>query len=364
MEKPSCSPRESRAQRDGKMWVEKDNGTGLRLDFATRRAGAQSGSGFPPPLSRSSTLRRSSATRTLVGVLSVLALVVASPAFARPARSSGTPEAQRAEQLYLEGAALYRAGKYSSAVEKLKAAYRAFPAPNLLYNIGRCYEALGRPKEAIDHYRRCVVDNRADAGTRAKARQRADVLQKIVRNARKAAPDAVGGMGAAGGVGVVQAPPSGGRFGPAGSVGTKLPRQSPGPADALPTQSGGTSSGALRVFKWLSGVVGLGLLGGGTAAFMLGKQDHDRIREAIRSAKGGVISMTLADARTLSDEGDTKKLIGYALWGAGGAALVVSAILFIVDGGASEAATSPRHALVPALLPFAGGAGVGLLTTF
>jgi tetratricopeptide (TPR) repeat protein len=79
------------------------------------------------------------------------------------------------EELYAEGAALYRAKQYGPAIEKFEQAFALFPDPNLLYNSGRAYQALDQLETALARYRACVshpdvlpqVKERAEAKIRA-----------------------------------------------------------------------------------------------------------------------------------------------------------------------------------------------------
>lgn len=52
------------------------------------------------------------------------------------------------------GRALYEEGRYEAAVDEFLAARRAYPAPQLDYNLARCYDRLDRPEAAIEFYQR------------------------------------------------------------------------------------------------------------------------------------------------------------------------------------------------------------------
>lgn len=53
--------------------------------------------------------------------------------------------------------------KYAEGVAELEAAYAILPNANVLYNIGRAYEAAGEYDKAIDYYKRYVAENPPDA---------------------------------------------------------------------------------------------------------------------------------------------------------------------------------------------------------
>jgi hypothetical protein len=78
-------------------------------------------------------------------------------AWNRPAPMN-PPDVALARQRFSEGLALYQAGDYSGALEKLEGAYAASVAPPILYNIGVCLEQLGRLDEAVDAFEAYLAD--------------------------------------------------------------------------------------------------------------------------------------------------------------------------------------------------------------
>lgn len=80
----------------------------------------------------------------LVGLLLTLASLFAGPAAAQTAE-----ERAEARALSKEGATLFKAGNYAAAVEKFEAANALVPHPVLDINIGRCYEKLDDPTQAL-----------------------------------------------------------------------------------------------------------------------------------------------------------------------------------------------------------------------
>ena len=52
-------------------------------------------------------------------------------------------------------------------------------------------------------------------------------------------------------------------------------------------------------------------------------------------------------ASQLEKSGDTKKLAGYALWGVGGASLVASTVLFLLDATSDHAESSVSVGMAP-----------------
>lgn len=239
---------------------------------------------------------------------------------AQVSKAAGEPtkaQADRVEELYLEGVAMYRAGKFGWAISKFKEAYAVYPDPKLLYNIARSHEARGELDEALDYYSRCVSDAATDPRVREKARQRLQRLE--VTKARSAAaepnPD----------------PPAGTSTG--GDAMAVAPR-----VETAPKVVGtGGGSSALSWTKWVTGAVALGLVAGGAVALALGASDQNTVDDAIADAgPDGRAELTLTEARSLQDDANRKKTIGYVLSGVGAAALITSAALFVIDRGGEE----------------------------
>jgi tetratricopeptide (TPR) repeat protein len=283
-----------------------------------------------------------------------LAMRVAAPCFVSiallfaswgtPARATkpGDPEVKaRVEQLYLEGVAMYRSDKYDWAIKKFEEAYKLFPDPKLLYNIGRCHEAKGNIEKAIEHYERCAQSPITKPEVRRKAEEKLASLERAQKTSREAVPLAQPGTGA-----------------PAAAVapmGTAA-----GKGAAADSAAGGTST--MSWAKWATGGVGLGLLAGGITTVVLGVVDQNKVDSAMEDAGGGVADMTRAEALAIQDDANTKKIIGYALIGAGAAALAGSAVLFVLDHKASsERAARNMHYAVS---PLPGGGALSLRGTF
>jgi tetratricopeptide (TPR) repeat protein len=68
-----------------------------------------------------------------------------------------------------EGAAFYHARDFRKAIARFEQAYALEPDPNLLFNIARCRQALGENAAAIEGYERFLQAERAEPEGRAKA---------------------------------------------------------------------------------------------------------------------------------------------------------------------------------------------------
>lgn len=93
---------------------------------------------------------RRSDTRALFG----LCLLLAGSALA----SDDAVAVKRAREHFDRGSELYRSARYDEAIREFEAAYAAKPHPSIFYNLGQCYEKLGRHPEAIAHYRRYLAE--------------------------------------------------------------------------------------------------------------------------------------------------------------------------------------------------------------
>jgi tetratricopeptide (TPR) repeat protein len=111
---------------------------------------------------------------------------VAAPAIAAP-RSEPTearaPTDTRALVLFEQSARAYREGRFQEAVDLLLEARRLKAEPVLLYDLGRAYEALGRPGDAADAYAKYLdedpnaADRKAIEGRIATLRAQASELE-------------------------------------------------------------------------------------------------------------------------------------------------------------------------------------------
>lgn len=68
-----------------------------------------------------------------------------------PSQSSGA--VARAKQLFARGAAAYDAGRYYEAIEIFTETDRLYPNPQLAFNVGKAYDALGSQSGGLRYYR-------------------------------------------------------------------------------------------------------------------------------------------------------------------------------------------------------------------
>jgi hypothetical protein len=98
-------------------------------------------------------------------------LVTLVVAFAGAAHAQA-PDRDRARELAREAAELFQAGNRRAAVAKFEEAYRLFPTPALLYNIGKAYAGLSdhvRAHRALSQFLRETDASETDLDRRAEA---------------------------------------------------------------------------------------------------------------------------------------------------------------------------------------------------
>jgi tetratricopeptide (TPR) repeat protein len=94
-------------------------------------------------------------------VVGVLSLGTAHAQTAAPLKPEDSAEARAARAHYDQAEAFYLAKNYEAARIEFEAAYRLYPAPDLLFNLAKTAEKQGRPKEAIEYleqYKRAKQD--------------------------------------------------------------------------------------------------------------------------------------------------------------------------------------------------------------
>jgi hypothetical protein len=88
------------------------------------------------------------------------------------AGDSSRDSKQEAKTRFMSGQSHYNLNEYPAALNDFKEAYRLFPDPVFLYNLGQCERQLGHFDEAIRFYRSFLREQ-------PKAPNRQDVLHKI-----------------------------------------------------------------------------------------------------------------------------------------------------------------------------------------
>ncbi|HEY5921482.1 MAG TPA: hypothetical protein VIV11_07415 [Kofleriaceae bacterium] len=74
------------------------------------------------------------------------------------AASAHADDRDKALALFEDSDKAYKAGKFEKAADLLREAYRLYPEPLLLYNLGRAQEGLGDAEGALESYERYLND--------------------------------------------------------------------------------------------------------------------------------------------------------------------------------------------------------------
>jgi tetratricopeptide (TPR) repeat protein len=222
----------------------------------------------------------------------------------RLAQASATTGDQRVVQLNEQGSALYAAGDFRRAVELFIQAYAVDQDPNLLFNIGSCYEGLGDVEAALEKYRAFLDAPNADPEGRPRAER---AIERLMQASAAPAPE-------------------------------ERPVE---PSPAPPVQASPASTSEAGPPSW-SAWVGLGggaVLGAaGVTLYLLGAADH----ADVTSAEGygdstDVVSFTRSEADDLVRSGDAKKTAGVAAAAAGGALLAGYLVWWLLDPPSNDA---------------------------
>lgn len=80
----------------------------------------------------------------------ILAALHTSPSLAQ--------DREAARAAFQSGVEAYSAQRFAEALESFQAAYRIAPHPSVRVNMANCYEGLGRPVEALNHFERFLIE--------------------------------------------------------------------------------------------------------------------------------------------------------------------------------------------------------------
>lgn len=282
-------------------------------------------------------LTASPRARTVVATLAALLIGLghgaAHAADGEPATSATSESEARVLKLSDEGSALYERGEYRRALEQFIAAYAIGQDPNLLFNMGRCYQQLGERAVAEEKYRAFIADPGADPAGVERARALLETLDEPAPSTSET------------------------------EVLTPVVALPVAPARDAPPEHDGPRLRA--ILPWATLGASVACLTAGTTLYLLGASDHGRITDSRGyDDPDGVSPLTERRARDLVSSGDTKKTLGGIGLGLGGALLATSVVLFVTDPGAGAAAHGATRGLRLALTPGPSGGSVDLSGSF
>ncbi len=105
-----------------------------------------------------------------------LFLAATTPSLAQSPSPSREQWRLQAKKLKEEGARALEQRNFAQALDRFQAAYRAFPSPNLRYNMGLALAELGRPLEALEAFEDFLT-NAKDVPAEALAHARVQVTE-------------------------------------------------------------------------------------------------------------------------------------------------------------------------------------------
>jgi hypothetical protein len=250
----------------------------------------------------------------------------------RPSTATGESEA-RVIELSDEGSALYERGEYRRALEKFIAAYALGQDPNLLFNMGRCYQQLGEVGVAEEKYSAFIADPGADPAGVERAKALLDTLHQPAPSTNEV--EALAPVG----------------------TGSVAPARDAAPARAV--------SPLRAILPWATLGASVASLTAGTTLYLMGAADHGRITDSRGyDDPAGVSPLTERRARDLVSSGDSKKTLGAIGLGLGGALLATSVVLFVTGQDDAATARGETTGFGLALTPGQSGGALDLFGAF
>lgn len=222
------------------------------------------------------------------------------------------PQLERAMESYELGKKAYNAARYEDALGHFQEAATRYASPDFQYNIGLCYERLGKPDEAIRAFR-TYLRAKPDADDRANVEDRIFQLERELERAKAEAN---------------------------GEPMPPQPDPDPGPAEPPKPSRPFIITGAV-----LTGVGAALALGGGIG---FGVAAADRSASVDDVNGGNPDGLTFDEVQTLDEEGRRFETFQIVTAAAGAAVAVTGVALLAVGLKRKKAAQAgPSATLVP-----------------
>ena len=116
--------------------------------------------------------------KSIISKILILCILFTQVVSAQEKRDVSSEDKESAKIHFEAAKKLYKSEKYSEALDLFMKAYSRYPKPEILYNIGKCYDKLGDYKNAIKFYEQYLLLNPV-------AEDRAEV-QELVKNLKDA----------------------------------------------------------------------------------------------------------------------------------------------------------------------------------
>lgn len=253
-----------------------------------------------------------------------------------------------AKRYYALGEGLYRRSNYEGALAQFQQAYKASQKPDLLYNIARCYEAMGKPQEAINNYRRYLKKASASAKDREIVTARLANLERKAKLAQERELARVKALDAE------------------RKKREQLEREAQAAREKAEQETrkrqAVQNSNLLAIAGWSTAGVGLAAVVVGSVLGGMAKSKSSSLEDA--NSAGA----QFADVRADVDKGKKLETAAIGLWIGGGATALVGGVLLFLHyrkSGAERRSAqdeAPRWVVLPTVT--AGGATLGATYRF
>ncbi|HZS37402.1 MAG TPA: tetratricopeptide repeat protein [Polyangia bacterium] len=255
-----------------------------------------------------------------MGPLRASAAVLLLCAAAATARGEGDEDAARLH--FQVGQSYYDEANYGDALKEFREAYRLSKRPALLYNVALCHERLDQFDQAIAALERYLADE-----PQAQDRKLIEARIGNLRQRQQA------------------------RTAPAPPPATVTPMQ---PAPTMQLTPPEVAPRRKRLYTWIVGGVGLGLLGGALGTGIASQLTFNTLSANCPGARCD--AATYPQAQSDINKGRTLSVVTDVLWPLGLVAEGVATALYFLEGRSKKPS---QHAdVVPIFLP--SGAGLAL----
>ena len=236
------------------------------------------------------------------------------------------PQLKRAMESYELGNTAYNNARYDDALGHFQQAATLYASADFQYNIGLCYERLGKPEEAIRAFK-TYLRAKPTAGDRANVEDRIFQLEKEIADQKAGNPP--------------EAAPPPVETAPAEPVDDGPP---PNPTAGRGLIIGGAAMAGVGVLIGIAGGAGFG-------AVAASRSDD------LEEIQGGEnLEKTFAEAQTLDEEGQRAETLQIVSAAVGGAFAITGVALLVVGLRKRKAAAqSPSASIVPTFGKHAAG---------
>jgi tetratricopeptide (TPR) repeat protein len=259
-----------------------------------------------------------------------------------------------AKEHFAKASSAHKEGRFSDALNELTIAYALDPKPELLYAIGQIHVKLGQCPQAITFYQRFLASNPKP--------EQAALARKAIEVCKTNPPPAE----------------------PTQPASTDKPREDLGPtpeenlrkareAEAVAATEQRKAEEAriaaerereqdkrydhhpARKWAYVTATLGIaGIATGAVFAFQGRSAQHSFDDAGCADATQSLSEAALATCKSDLDRGERDALLANIGFGAGGALLATSLILFVVDPGNIERPTAPRVSITPTSVQIMG----------